>query len=137
MYLLPFDHRHSYIAGMFHLTATLTAQRPRAVAESKRAIDDGFREAVGRDVPLRRAGVLVDEDFGAEILLDATANGHVTALPVEKSGSAELEFEYGEAFAQYIESFLADVREGPPALKRSFIALTQLRRITICGCDPS
>ena len=105
LYLLPFDHRHSYVAEMFHVTAPLTAEQHRAVNESKRVIYDGFREAVGRDVPIRSAGVLVDEEFGAEILRDAATNGHVTALPVEKSGSAEFEFEYGEAFAQHVAAF--------------------------------
>lgn len=90
---------------MFHLTAPFTTEQHRAVAESKRVIYDGFREAAGRDVSIGTAGVLVDEEFGAEILRDAAANGHVTALPVEKSGSAEFEFEYGEAFAQHIEAF--------------------------------
>lgn len=90
---------------MFHLTAPLTAEQHRVVTESKLVIYDGFREAAGRDGPIRGAGVLVDEDFGAEILRDASGNGHVTALPVEKSGSAEFDFEYGEAFAQHIEAF--------------------------------
>lgn len=105
LYLLPFDHRHSYVTGLFHPTAPLAAEQHRAVTESKRVIYDGFREAVARDVPIRSAGVLVDEEFGAAVLRDAAANGHVTALPVEKSGSAEFEFEYGDAFAQHIEAF--------------------------------
>ena len=103
LYLLPFDHRHSYVAGMFHLTPPLTPQQHRAVTDSKRVIYDGFRETAGHD--LLQTGVLVDEEFGAEILRDAAANGHVTALPVEKSGSTEFDFEYGQAFAHHIEAF--------------------------------
>src|SRR5688500_896654 len=91
LYLLPFDHRHSYVAGMFHLTAPLTAQHHRVVTDSKRVIYDGFREAVSREAQIENAGVLVDEEVGAAILRDAAANGHVTALPVEKSGSVEFE----------------------------------------------
>jgi myo-inositol catabolism protein IolC len=136
LYLLPFDHRHSYVAGMFHLTAPLTAQQHRVVADSKRVIYDGFREAAGCDVPIGSAGVLVDEEFGAEILRDAAANGHVTALPVEKSGSAEFELEYGEAFAQHIAAFSptfakALVRYNPeddPAINDRQIA--RLRRLS-------
>ena len=104
LYLLPFDHRHSYVAGMFHLTPPLTSGQHRAVTESKRVIYDGFREAVGHEGPMD-AGILVDEEFGADILRDAAGRGYVTALPVEKSGSAEFDFEYGEAFAQHIEAF--------------------------------
>ena len=34
LYLLPFDHRNSYLTGMFNLTPPLTAgERERVVAE--------------------------------------------------------------------------------------------------------
>jgi len=56
-------------------------------------------------VPTPRAGILVDEEFGASILRDAIEHGYVTALSTEKSGSDEFEFEYGTAFAEHIEAF--------------------------------
>jgi len=105
LYLLPFDHRHSYVTGMFHATPPLTIEQRQAVIDSKRVIYDGFRQALLRGVPSDFAGILVDEEFGADILLDAASNGYVTALSTEKSGSEEFEFEYGDAFAQHIESF--------------------------------
>ncbi len=105
LYLLPFDHRHSYITGMFHFTAPLTAEQHAAVTDSKQVIYDGFRRALGPEVPVAAAGILVDEEFGAAILRDAARNGYVTALSIEKSGSAEFEFEYGTGFAQHIEAF--------------------------------
>jgi myo-inositol catabolism protein IolC len=105
LYLLPFDHRHSYLTGMFHATPPLTMDQRQAVIDSKRVIYDGFRQALLRGVPSELAGILVDEEFGADILLDASRNGYVTALSTEKSGSDEFEFEYGDAFAQHIETF--------------------------------
>lgn len=105
LYLLPFDHRHSYVSGMFHITPPLTADQREAVIDSKQLIYDGFRRALGRDVPVASAGILVDEEFGAGILRHAAGNGYVTALSIEKSGSAEFEFEYGMAFAKHIEAF--------------------------------
>lgn len=105
LYLLPFDHRHSYVSGMFHFTPPLTADQRQAVIESKQVIYDGFRHALDRDVPVASAGILVDEEFGAGILRHAAGNGYVTALTTEKSGSAEFEFEYGMAFATHIEAF--------------------------------
>jgi myo-inositol catabolism protein IolC len=105
LYLLPFDHRHSYLTGMFHATPPLTMDQRQAVIDSKRVIYDGFRQALLRGVPSELAGILVDEEFGADILLDASGNGYVTALSTEKSGSDEFEFEYGDAFAQHIETF--------------------------------
>ncbi|MEO7158311.1 MAG: DUF2090 domain-containing protein [Vicinamibacterales bacterium] len=105
LYILPFDHRESYITGMFHFTPPLTKDERDIVAESKRVIYEGFRQALGSGVPTPRAGILVDEEFGAGILRDATARGYVTALSTEKSGSDEFEFEYGTAFATHIEAF--------------------------------
>lgn len=105
LYLLPFDHRHSYVTGMFQFTAPLTDDEHNIVAESKRVIYDGFLQALGEGVPKARAGILVDEEFGARILRDAIARGCVTALSTEKSGSDEFEFQYGTAFAEHIESF--------------------------------
>ena len=105
LYLLPFDHRHSYLTGMFHVTPPLTAEQREAVTDSKQVIYDGFQQALDHDVPAASAGILVDEEFGAGILRDATRNGYVTALSTEKSGSDEFEFEYGAAFAEHIEAF--------------------------------
>ncbi len=90
---------------MFNFTPPLTAGEREAVVDSKRVIYDGFRQAVGNDVPIPSAAILVDEEFGADILRDAVNSGYVTALSTEKSGADEFEFEYGAAFAEHIEAF--------------------------------
>ncbi|HET6360751.1 MAG TPA: DUF2090 domain-containing protein [Gemmatimonadota bacterium] len=105
LYLLPFDHRHSYLTGMFHVAPPLTAEQREAVIDSKQVIYDGFRQALDHGVPAAWAGILVDEEFGAGILRDAARHGYVTALSTEKSGSHEFEFEYGPSFAEHIEAF--------------------------------
>ena len=105
LYLLPFDHRHSFVTGLFNFDPPLTVDQHEAIADSKRVIYDGFREALGQDVPAASAAILVDEEFGADILRDAVKRGYLTALSTEKSGSHEFEFEYGSAFAEHIEAF--------------------------------
>jgi len=105
LYLLPFDHRHSFVTGLFNFDPPLTVDQHEAIAGSKRVIYDGFREALGKDVPTASAAILVDEEFGADILRDAVKSGYLTALSTEKSGSNEFEFEYGSAFAEHIEAF--------------------------------
>src|SRR5208282_4996291 len=75
------------------------------VVESKQVIYEGFVRAVGHDVPVSHAGILVDEEFGAPVLRAAAAAGYITALSVERSGSEEFQFEYGDAFRQHIEDF--------------------------------
>ncbi len=105
LYLLPFDHRHSYVTGMFHDTPPLTPEQHGKVVDSKRLIYEGFTQAIGADVSPRSSGILVDQDFGADILRDATASGYVTALSTEKSGVDEFDFEYGQSFAEHIDAF--------------------------------
>jgi myo-inositol catabolism protein IolC len=105
IYLLPFDHRHSYATKMFHFTPPLTAAQHATVADSKRVIYQGFLQALNGGVPVSYAGILVDEEFGSDILRDASRGGHVTAVSVEKSGQDEFEFEYGDAFAEHLEAF--------------------------------
>jgi myo-inositol catabolism protein IolC len=105
LYLLPFDHRNSYVTDMFHFTPPLSVEQRAAVVESKQVIYDGFRHAIADGLPAARAGILVDEEFGTDILHDAIARQYVTALSTERSGSAEFEFEYGADFAAHIEAF--------------------------------
>jgi myo-inositol catabolism protein IolC len=105
LYVLPFDHRHSYVTGMFHFAPPLTADQHAAVSESKRVIYDGFREALRNGMSKDVAGILVDEEFGADILRDAVKNGYLTAMSTETSGDEEFQFEYGADFAAHIRAF--------------------------------
>ncbi|HKP30424.1 MAG TPA: DUF2090 domain-containing protein [Gemmatimonadales bacterium] len=105
LHLLPFDHRHSYLSGMFHWTGPLSQRQRRTVTETKQMIYEGFREALGPETPVASAGIMIDEEFGAAILRDAVQRGYVTALATEKSGREEFEFEYGADFAAHIEAF--------------------------------
>src|SRR6267154_147574 len=105
LYILPFDHRGSFQTKMFGWTGTLSADQTAEVAAAKRVIYDGFRAALQAGVPEQKAGILVDEQFGAAILRDARANGYTTACPAEKSGQEEFDFQYGEEFAKHIEAF--------------------------------
>ena len=90
---------------MFDLHPPLDAAQHERVADSKRLIYEGFERAVADGVPLDRAGILVDEEFGAAIQRDAKKLGAITALPVEGSGSDEFDFEYGDDFAAHIDAF--------------------------------
>jgi 5-dehydro-2-deoxygluconokinase len=50
-------------------------------------------------------GVLVDEQFGGSIPQQAKEHGLKLAMPVEKSGQNEFDFEYGDQFGEHIERF--------------------------------
>ena len=105
LYILPFDHRGSFQTKLFGWTGTLTADQTAQIAASKQVIYDAFKASLRDEVLDFRAGILVDEQFGAAILKDASRHAFSTACPAEKSGQAEFDFEYGEDFAAHIEAF--------------------------------
>ena len=105
LYILPFDHRGSFQSGLFGWKGTLTSEQTNRVAASKAIIYEGLLAAVAGGVPKAHAGILVDEQFGAVILRDARARGFLTAVPAEKSGQHEFDFEYGDDYARHIEAF--------------------------------
>lgn len=105
LYILPFDHRGSFETGMFGWHGDLTAEQTAKIADAKHLIYEGFQSAIAAGVPQEKAGLLVDEQFGAAILRDAAKRGYLTACPVEKSGQEEFDFQYGDDFAAHIEEF--------------------------------
>ena len=105
LYILPFDHRGSFETKMFGWKGALSADQTAQIAAAKQVIYDGLLAAVAAGVPRSKAGILVDEQFGAAILRDAAAQGFIIACPAEKSGQEEFDFEYGEDFAAHIEIF--------------------------------
>ena len=105
LYILPFDHRGSFQTKMFGWKSPLSDAQTAEIARAKEVIYDGFKSALAGGVPKEKAGILVDEQFGAAILRDAASNNVTTACPAEKSGQDEFDFEYGEDFARHIETF--------------------------------
>ncbi|HMF19178.1 MAG TPA: DUF2090 domain-containing protein [Gemmataceae bacterium] len=105
LYVLPFDHRGSFQTKMFGWKGTLTEEQTAQVAAAKQVIYDGFKAAIAAGVPKDKAGILVDEQFGAAILRDAVKHGYSTSCPAEKSGQDEFDFEYGADFAKHVETF--------------------------------
>ncbi len=105
LYILPFDHRGSFETKMFGWHGDLTPAQTAEIAAAKQVIYDGFKAAITAGAPKEKGGILVDEQFGAAILRDASANGFATACPAEKSGQEEFDFEYGDDFAEHIEAF--------------------------------
>jgi 5-dehydro-2-deoxygluconokinase len=105
LYILPFDHRGTFQKNMFGWSGTLTAEQTAKIAATKQAIYDGFKAALAGGVPEEKSGILVDEQFGEEILRDAAKCGYNTSCPVEKSGQDEFDFEYGDDFASHIRTF--------------------------------
>ncbi|HZY86863.1 MAG TPA: DUF2090 domain-containing protein [Gemmataceae bacterium] len=104
LYILPFDHRGSFQTKLFGWKGTLTPAQTAEIADTKQVVYEGFKKALAAGVPENKAGILVDEQFGAAILRDAKAHGYNTSCPAEKSGQDEFDFEYGDDFGKHIEA---------------------------------
>jgi myo-inositol catabolism protein IolC len=108
LYILAFDHRGSFQKKMFGIEGDPDEEQTQTIADAKKLIFEGMLEAVRRGAEAGATGVLVDEQFGSDIPEQARSNGLKLAMPVEKSGQEEFDFEYGEQFGAHIEKFDPD-----------------------------
>jgi myo-inositol catabolism protein IolC len=108
LFILAMDHRASFARTVFGVSGEPTDAELEKMREAKLVIYDGARLAVADDLPLGRAGVLVDEHLGSEVAKRAKADGLVLAMPIEKSGTQLFELEYGEHFAEHVEQYDPD-----------------------------
>jgi myo-inositol catabolism protein IolC len=105
LFILAFDHRGSFQKKFFGITGEPTPEEAERISDAKMLIFEGFLAAVDRGAPKDAAGILVDEQFGAEIARRARKEGFNLAMPVEKSGQDEFDFQYGDDFGAHIEEF--------------------------------
>jgi myo-inositol catabolism protein IolC len=105
LYILAFDHRGSFQKKMFGIEGDPTPEETETISDAKRLIFEGMLLAVERGAEAGATGVLVDEQFGSNIPARAKEQGLILAMPVEKSGQHEFDFEYGDDFAAHILKF--------------------------------
>ena len=109
LYILAFDHRGSFVKR-FGVEGDPTPQDLQRFADGKHLIFEGIEVALERGADPSVTGALVDEQFGgpARVPEEAKARGIKLAMPVEKSGQKEFDFEYGDDFAAHIERYDPD-----------------------------
>jgi 5-dehydro-2-deoxygluconokinase len=105
LYILAFDHRGSFQKKMFGIEGDPTPEETERIADAKRLIFEGMELAVQRGVDASATGVLVDEQFGSDIPRRAKQENLVLAMPVEKSGQDEFDFQYDADFGRHIDQF--------------------------------
>ncbi len=134
LYILAFDHRGSFQKKMFGIEGDPTPEETETIADAKHLIYEGMEEAVRRGAEAAATGVLVDEQFGSDIPRRAKEHGLKLAMPVEKSGQNEFDFQYGDDFGAHIEKFDPDfskvlVRYNPedPDTEMNHRQLTRLK----------
>jgi len=97
LFILAADHRRSFEKMVGPDLETLLA--------AKKLVWKGFLEALAQGVPRDAAGLLIDEQYGSDIARAAREQGIDFAMPVEKTGRDEFQFEHGDAFARAIEEY--------------------------------
>jgi myo-inositol catabolism protein IolC len=105
LYLMAFDHRGSFEHGLFGVSPPVSAEVHAGITNAKEIIFDAHLKALADGAPASACGVLVDEEFGADVARRAKQEGVPLAMPVERSGQDEFEFEYGSDFGAHIEAF--------------------------------
>jgi 5-dehydro-2-deoxygluconokinase len=105
LYLMAFDHRGSFEHDLFGASEPVTPQVHEGITRVKEIIFDAHVQARAAGAPAHSCGVLVDEEFGAGIARRAREQGIPLAMPVERSGQDEFDFEYGADFGAHIEAF--------------------------------
>ncbi len=109
LYILAFDHRGSF-TKRFGIEGAPTDEQIDRIADGKHLIFEGLEVALERGADPSVTGALVDEQFGGprEVPEAAKSRGIRLAMPVEKSGQKEFDFEYGDEFGAHIERFDPD-----------------------------
>ena len=107
LYILAFDHRGSFQKKLFGIQGDPTPEQTDKIADAKHLIFEGLLKASEEGAEPGVTGCLVDEQFGAPkgIPAQAKERGLILAMPVEKSGQHEFDFEYGDDFGSHIEQF--------------------------------
>ena len=105
LYILAFDHRGSFQKKFFGVQGDPDEQESATIADAKRVIYEGMLSALAEGASRESAGILVDEQFGAMVARAGTQEGLQLAMPVERSGQNEFDFQYGDAFGEHIEDF--------------------------------
>ncbi len=105
LYILAFDHRGSFQKKMFGIEGDPSEEETETIADAKRLIFEGLLRASEEGAEPGVTGCLVDEQFGAPtgVPAEAKERGLLLAMPVEKSGQNEFDFQYGDDFGAHIE----------------------------------
>ena len=109
LYILAFDHRGSFQKKMFGIEGDPTPEEIETIADAKRLIFEGMQVAVSRGVEAQARPACWSTSSSAPTSPSRpTRHGLKLAMPVEKSGQDEFDFQYGDDFAAHIEKFDPD-----------------------------
>jgi myo-inositol catabolism protein IolC len=108
LFILAFDHRGSFQKKWFGIEGDPTPEDVERITDAKHLVFEGLLSAADQGGEPAETGALVDEQFGGTVPQEAKDRGFRLAMPVEKSGQNEFDFEYGDDFGGHIERFDPD-----------------------------
>ncbi|MBD3359941.1 MAG: DUF2090 domain-containing protein [Candidatus Buchananbacteria bacterium] len=134
LYILPFDHRSTFRSNLFGWDEPINKAQVQKIKDTKQIIWQAFLKVHLKSSFKEYLGILVDEQFGSEILKKAKKMNIVTILTTEKSGQKVFDFEYGKDFDKHILKFKPDyakvlVRYNPSNKKNNLMQLKRLKKI--------
>ncbi len=135
MIFLPFDHRKTFVTDILGFSEIISPSQAEYVASLKWLIYQGFLktwEAVHHDP---RLGVLVDEEFGADVIADVSKKQIPFGLPIEKHGQSVFDFAQGGEWNQVVERISPDyvkvlVRYNPANRADNQLQLARLKQVS-------
>src|SRR5918997_3383710 len=136
LFILAFDHRGSFQKKWFGIEGEPRTEDTEKITDAKHLIFEGLLKAAEGDIDPSVTGALVDEQFGGSVPQDAKGRGFKLAMPVEKSGQNDFDFEYGDDFGQHILDFDPDfskvlVRYNPDGdAEMNKVQLERLKRLS-------
>jgi myo-inositol catabolism protein IolC len=102
------DHRDSYrtLLGLPHPHSDAELRRAREV---KAAVFGGFADAVQTMPDADGVALLIDAEYGDHLIDAARRLGSLICLPLERSGQAELQWEYEDEFDGVVDRLRPDL----------------------------
>jgi len=120
LFILADDHRDSLEKELYKLTATPTPAQAARIRSDKMLVYEALVDATRRLPDAAQAGILVDEEYGADVAeLAVKSYGRINlSMPLEASGKAWFEFAYGDDWKTHAGYFATDhakvlIRDNP------------------------
>jgi myo-inositol catabolism protein IolC len=118
--ILADDHRDSLEKELYRLTAPPTDAQAARIRADKLLVYEALVDSTEQLPSGAQAGILVDEEYGADVAeRAANSNGLINlSMPIEASGKDWFEFAYGDEWRQHAGFFATDhakvlIRDNP------------------------
>jgi myo-inositol catabolism protein IolC len=120
LFILADDHRDSLEKELYKLTGAPTPPQTARIRADKMLVYEALLDATRRLPDAAQAGILIDEEYGADVAeLAAESRGLINlSMPLEASGQDWFEFAYGDQWKTHAGYFATDhakvlIRDNP------------------------